>query len=72
MDIILVLVGLILGVGIGCMIKRSKPSGYIRIDRSEPDEPPLLFLETHIGIYELSKKKYVVYKVKNESYISHE
>jgi len=72
MQIILVLIGLITGVGIGCIIRRHKPSGYIRIDRSEPDEPPMLFLESHIGIHELSKKKYVTYKVKMENYISHE
>ena len=76
MQIILVLIGLItgvgVGVGIGCIIRRHKPSGYIRIDRSEPDEPPMLFLESHIGIHELSKKKYVTYKVKMENYISHE
>ena len=71
MEVFLVLIGLLIGVAVGYSITRSKPSGYIRIDRSDPDEPPMLFLESHIGIYELSKKKYVMYEVKNENYISH-
>ena len=72
MEIFLVLIGLLIGVVVGYLITRSKPSGCIRIDRSDPDEPPMLFLESRIGIYELSKKKYVVYEVKTENYISHE
>lgn len=72
MEIFLVLIGLVVGTGIGYLATRSKPSGCIRIDRSEPDEPPRLFLESRIGIYELSKKKYVMYEVKTENYISHE
>lgn len=72
MEIFLVLIGLVVGTGIGYLVTRSKPSGCIRIDRSDPDEPPMLFLESRINIYELSKKKYVVYEVKTENYISHE
>ena len=72
MEIFLVLIGLAVGTGIGYLITRPKPSGYIRIDRSDPDESPMLFLESRIGIHELSKKKYVVYEVKTENYISHE
>lgn len=72
MEIILLLLGMLSGIGIGYLIMRPKSSGYIRIDRSEPDEPPRLFLESHIGIYELSQKKYVIYEVKTENYISHE
>lgn len=72
MEIFLVLIGLVVGTGIGYLATRSKPSGYIRIDRSDPDEPPMLFLESRINIYELSKKKYVTYEIKTENYISHE
>ena len=72
MEIFLVLIGLAVGVGIGYLIRKPKVCGYIRIDQSEPDEPPKLFLESHIGIYEMSHKKHVMYKVKVENYISHE
>ena len=72
MEIILFLLGAMIGIGVGYSVRRPKSSGYIRIDRSEPDEPPRLFLESHIEIYELSQKKYVTYEVKNENYISHE
>ena len=72
MEIVLILLGMLIGIGIGYLLMRPKSSGYIRIDRSEPDEPPKLFLESHIEIYELSRKKHVTYEVKNENYISHE
>ena len=72
MEIILVALSLVIGIGIGYILRRPKTCGYIRIDHSEPDEPPRLFLESHIGIYELSRKKNVTYEVKVENYISHE
>lgn len=72
MEIVLILVGVLIGIGIGYLIMRPKTSGYIVIDHSEPDEPPMLFLEPDIGIYELSRKKRVTYKVKIKNYISHE
>lgn len=72
MEIILVVLSLAIGVGIGCIIRKPKTSGDLRIDHSEPDEPPRLFLELHAGVYKLSRKKYVTFQVKNENYISHE
>ena len=47
--------------------------GYLRIDRSEPDEPPKPFLEIRRGvtISDIAHKKVVMLGVINESYISH-
>lgn len=72
MEIILILLGVLIGIGIGYIMTRPKISGCIVIDRSEPDEPPKLFLESYIKIYKLSQKKHVTYEVKNKNYISHE
>lgn len=46
--------------------------GWIRIDRSEPDEPPKSFLEVRKGVTidEIAQKKVVMLGVINESYIS--
>lgn len=72
MEIILVALSLAIGVGIGCAIRKPKTSGVLRIDRSEPDEPARLFLVLHVGVHELSRKKYATFQIKNENYISHE
>lgn len=46
--------------------------GHLRIDRSEPDEPPKPFLEVKgESIETIAKKDFVILKVINESYISH-
>lgn len=46
--------------------------GDLRIDRSEPDEPPRPCLEVYKGnsIESISQKKFVILKVVNESYLS--
>lgn len=45
--------------------------GNLRIDRSEPDEPPRPFLELkNANIEMVSRKKFVILKVINENYLS--
>ena len=45
--------------------------GHLRIDRSEPDEPPRPFLELHGSTIEsISQKEYVMLKVINKNYLS--
>lgn len=70
------LIGLLIGVFVG--IERMRKAierqsvGRLRIDRSDPDEPPIPFLEvTGSTIESISHMKIVVLKVINESYISH-
>lgn len=76
---IALLIGAILGVFIGIFIgigrfKRSikeRSVGYLRIDRSEPDEPPRPFLELQgATIDSVAKKNFIILKVINESYLS--
>lgn len=73
------LVGAIVGVFIGIWIgmERMRKAieessvGHLRIDRSEPDEPPKPFLEVTRGTIEtIAAKDFVMLKVVNESYIS--
>ena len=67
--------GLLIGILIG--VNRMKNSieersvGHLRIDRSEPDEPPRPFLEVMgATIDSISKMDYVVLKIINEDYLS--
>lgn len=65
-----------LGVLIGslwvCIIFRLFVVGTLRVDRSDPDDAPYLFLELSKDVRTVSEKKYVIFKVRNENYISHE
>lgn len=44
-------------------------AGWLRIDRSNPDEEPYLFAEIKKGVGDISKMKYVTFEVKDESYL---
>lgn len=44
--------------------------GTIRVDKSEPELPPKLFLELETDLNTIVKSKYVKLKVLNENYIS--
>ena len=73
--IIGVIIGLFLGVFIGLRRMRKaiekQSVGHLRIDRSEPDEPPRPFLELKgTTINEVSQKKVILLKVINENYLS--
>ena len=70
-----VVIGLIVGIIIGVDRMRKaieeQSIGHLRIDRSEPDEPPKPFLEVANGTIEtIATKDFVMLKVINESYLS--
>lgn len=73
--IIGVIVGTLIGIFIG--IERMSRSikdqtvGYLRIDRSEPDELPRPFLELQgSSIESISTKDYITLKIINKNYLS--
>ena len=73
--IIGVAIGLFLGIfiGLGRMRKaiEKQSVGHLRIDRSEPDEPPRPFLELKgTTINDISQKKVILLKLINENYLS--
>lgn len=53
-----------IGVSIGCILTmiifRIQSVGFLRIDTSDPDDNPYLFLELSKDIGEIYKKKYVI------------
>lgn len=69
-------VGILIGIFIGTDRMRKAIEqgsvGDLRIDRSEPNEPPRPCLEVYKGntIDSISQKKFVILKINNESYLS--
>lgn len=65
-----------IGVVVGCiltrLIFRFQSVGDLRIDTSDPDDGPYMFLELSKDVHTLMRQKYVVLKVNLKNYISHE
>ena len=70
--IIAFVAGVILGGVLTVFMLRPKAIGYLRVDNSDPDDNPYLFLELSEHIPNLCAKKYVTFKVKVENFIPHE
>lgn len=64
----------LLGVSMGCVFteaaNKKTVNGCLRIDSSDPTEPPYLFLELEENPEVLKHKKYVTLQVNTKSYIS--
>lgn len=69
-----VLIAIVISSIVSCLItlfcQRTKFVGTLRIDRSEPDEPPRIFLELNKGVGDISKHMRVALDVCTESYIT--
>lgn len=63
-------IGLIVGAIIGLLFLSSSKTGTLRIDESDIEGGTYLFLELDKPIHKSISKKYVVFKVKRENYIS--
>ena len=63
------LVGFLLGIGLAQIKNRKKAIGTLRMDRSDPNEAPYLFLELNRdGMREIEKGKIVSFKVDLRDY----
>ena len=62
-----------IGVAVGCIlttvILRIKSVGILRVDTSDPDDSPYLFLELTKGLDTIYRKKYVSLKVCIKSFL---
>ena len=71
MELIILVIGILIGLFIERYIFQEKPIGSLRVDQSDPDSGPYLFLELDPGranvIY---KKQRVPLRVKIKNYIS--
>lgn len=63
--------GMVAGIIIFSVITFSKRMGNLRIDMSDPDDKPYLFLELKGDIRKLCHKKQIILRIKKENYIPH-
>lgn len=62
--------GVIAGVGGSILVLLTTKGGTLRIDRSDPDSEPYMFLELTESLPSVMRKKYVIFRVNLENYIS--
>ena len=68
------IIGLLIGIVAGGLLSRfrEKPVGSLRVDESDPDSGPYLFLELdRSGADAIYKQRYVRLRVELKNYISH-
>lgn len=66
------LCGVIAGISIAMIIFRIYIVATLRIDRSDPEDGPYMFLELSKDVDKISTKKYVILKVKLKDSFSRE
>ena len=62
--------GVIAGVGGSVLALLKTKGGTLRVDRSDPDSEPYMFLELTESLPSVMRKKYVIFRVNLENYIS--
>ena len=70
--IIAFLLGVLIGTIIYAIAVKTASVGTLRIDRSDPDDSPYLFLELNKNLTFVSSKEYVIMKVDLKNYMSHD
>lgn len=69
-----IIVAFLGGIGVGLLVGRVYTSGNtignLRVDQSDPSEPPYLFLELSEGVHTVTNKKTVHLKVRVENFVS--
>lgn len=72
MNFALMVVGYIIGAIVTMLIFRRFIVGTIVVDRSDPADPPYLFLELDKDVSSITSKKYVITRVATRNYVSHD
>lgn len=62
-------IGILIGLPLFVLFIFPRSSGCLRIDRSDPDDEPLLFLELSKNVQDIEHKDCVLLKIKAENYI---
>ena len=70
--IIAFVVGMVAGMAVMFFAFREKPVGALRIDSSDPDDGPYMFLELSSDPRMVMRKKRIVLEVNTKSYLSQE
>lgn len=67
-----VIAAFVIGILIGVRLLPERPIGDLRVDRSDLDDGPHLFLELDTDVRTITTKKRVVFRVKAVDFIPHE
>ena len=71
---LVLIIGLFLGFVVGFIFgvwkSKETPVGVLRVDRSDPDDGPYLFLEMNTTPEVITKRKYITLEVLAKNYIS--
>lgn len=62
--------GSVFGAILALTMSYSRSVGNLRVDHSDPEEPPYLFLELIKDVGDISRKKYVLLRVNVKDFIS--
>lgn len=66
------MIGVLIGFGVGKAKFRQYPIGDLRVDQSDPDGGPYLFLELDTDVSAILRKKCIMLRVKVADFIPHE
>lgn len=72
MEVLLVLLGVIVGITISLICFAGRSVGTLRIDQSDPTEQPYLFLDLDKPVATFANKKRVLVRVSKKNFISEE
>ena len=72
LEVLLVLLGFVGGMAFFLICLAVRSIGTLRVDQSDPTEPPYLFLELDKPVENVIAKKYVLFKVSKKNFISQE
>ena len=66
------IVGILIGILSTWLVFRitRRSMGTLRVDQSDPDDEPYLFLELNSNVDTIKKQKHVIFDVNVENYIS--
>lgn len=71
MSVVIFVVVALIGCILTTIASRVKSVGSLRIDTSDPDDNPYLFLELSKDVGEVYRKNYIMLKVNTKSFIPH-
>lgn len=63
--------GVLVGIAASAVFFHAKTIGALRVDHSDPSEPPYLFLEVEKNPDALRHGQVVVLRVRRENFVSH-
>ena len=72
LEVLLVLLGFVFGMIFFLICLAVRSVGTLRVDQSDPTEPPYLFLELDKPVESIVKEKYVLFRVSKKNFISQE